>query len=127
MKRLIKSSRMLSASQTSTSYTDHSVYARGPYKFSVYFNHADDPENFQCQVSEIHPYDMGKYYWMKKDQPASAKVIDSDGHVIGYLELREYDEDDYEDATEYINDIIDYMCVELRGYNRNVEPMIDKT
>lgn len=133
MKRLIKSSQKLASYRKSInasvdySYTDHYKFKRGAQQFSIYTKYADDPDRFQCQITELHPYDLADYYWIKKDQPAAAKVIDPKGHLVGRIELAEYDEDSYEDANEYIRDIIDYMCTELRGYNRNIKPRIDHT
>lgn len=126
MKRYLRSSKVVEASVDQT-YTDRFNFRRGNQKFSIYTKYADDPEKFQCQITEIHPYDLAEYYWIKKDQPAIAKVIDPRGRVAGYIEVREYDEDDYEDSNEYINDILDYMCTELRGYNKNIKPVIDRT
>jgi len=131
MKRYIKSSSLQKKStiqsSTDTTYTDRFNYRLGgTSRFSVYTKYADDPERFQCQISEIHPYDLAEYYWIKKDQPASAKVI-KNGKVAGRIELREYDEDDYEDSNEYIRDIVEYMCRELMSYNSKIEPRIDHT
>lgn len=104
-------------------YTDHFNYSRGGTKFSIYSKYTDDPYNFQCQITEIHPYDDADYYWVKKDGPASASLIKNNKRV-GYIDIDEYDEDYYETPGEYIDDIIDYMCVELKNYNKTVEPKI---
>ena len=120
MKRYIRSS-------VTNSYTDHFNYNyKGLYNFSIYSKYDNDPEKFQCQITEIHPYDLAEYAWIKKDQPASASVI-KNGKRIGYIELAEWDEDWYEDEDEYIRDIIDYMCDQLIAWNAKVEPIIDRT
>ena len=124
MKRLIRSSQKISKKPIKASYaggyTDYFTYNRGGTKFSIYSKYTDDPYNFQCSIEEIHPYDDADYYWIKKDGPASASLI-KNGKTVGYIDIDEYDEDYYETPGEYIDDIIDYMCVELRNHNRNIK------
>lgn len=135
MKKLIKSSKMSSSSKqkitsSRNDYTDTYRVRIGNQEFRVYAKYLDDPDNFQCQISEIHPYDNANYYWIQKDQPASASVI-KNGKRVGRIEVREYDDeaaDEYNDEGERFNrDIVAYLCEELRGYNKNIEPMIDHT
>ena len=131
MKRLIRSSTMSSKNRlayvkSSTSYTGHYVYTWGNQKYSIYFKNADDPANFQCQVSEIHPYDMAEYAWARKDGPASASII-KNRKVINTIDVPEYDEDNYEEDSEYLNDVIFDMCKALRDTNARVKPVIDRT
>lgn len=125
MKRLIRSSQKISKklikASATNDYTDRFSYNRGGQKFTVYSKYSDDPYNFQCQITEVHPYDDADYYWVKKDGPASARLIKK-GKTVGYIDIDEYDEDYYEDANEYIRDIIDYMCVELMHHNSSIEP-----
>lgn len=129
MKRLIRSSKELKNNSIKASatkdYTNHFTYNRSGQQFSIYSKYNDDPYNFQCQITEIHPYDDADYYWVKKDGPASASVIyEGTGKKVGYIDVDEYDEDYYDTPEEYIDAIIDYMCVELRNYNRNINPKI---
>lgn len=132
MKRLIRSSTMSSSNHsaskisTSTKYTDHDVYTWGKQKYSIYFKNADDPANFMCQVSEIHPYDFAKYAWAAKDAPTSATIY-KDGKKIKTIGVKEYDEDDYEEDNEYLNDVIFDLCKALKDINEEVEPIIDRT
>lgn len=127
MKRLIRSSQKISKRPIKASYaggyTDYFTYNRGGTKFSIYSKYTDDPYNFQCSIEEIHPYDDADYYWIKKDGPASASLI-KNGKKVGCIDIDEYDEDYYETPGEYIDDIIDYMCVELKNYNKTVKPKI---
>lgn len=118
MKRYIRSSQ---TPKYKHEYTDHMVYTWGPRKYSVYFKNADDPENFQCQVSEIHPYDDAKYTWAKKDSPAGATLY-RNKKLVDTIAVKEYDEDDYEDENEYINDVIVDICRALKEANKDVEP-----
>ena len=131
MKRLIRSSTMSSSNhsayvKSSTSYTDHDIYTWGNQKYSIYFKNADDPANFQCQVSEIHPYDMAEYAWAKKDGPTSATVY-KNGKKLRTVDIKEYDADDYEEDSEYINDVIFDLCKALKDINKGVKPIIDRT
>lgn len=120
MKRYIRSSQ----------YTSRYNKTVDGQKFSVYTIYEDHPENFQCQVSEIHPYDLAEYAWAKKDSPSSATVY-KNGKKIGYIEVRDWDE--YEEnennpsSEKYIKEITDYICKQLRSYNQNVKPQIDRT
>lgn len=131
MKRYLRSSTQSSSSKSvyissATKYTDHDVYTWGNRKYSIYFKNADDPANFMCQVSEIHPYDLAKYAWAAKDAPTSATIY-KDGKKIKTIGVKEYDEDDYEEDSEYINDVIFDMCKALRDANAKVKPVIDRT
>lgn len=123
MKTMINASKAVSAG---TSYGEHYTYQRGHTKFSVYTKNDNDPANFQCQVSEIHPYDMAEYAWAEKDSPASATVYRGNKR-IGYIRVPEYDLDNYEDDNEYLDTVIDIIACKLRQFNRDVEPRIDRT
>ncbi len=132
MKRYIRSSQKLKTLNihkvitASTTYTDHWTYTRNNQKFHVKAKYIDEPEYFQCQISEIHPYDLAEYVWVKKDSPVDATFYQK-GKNIGSISVPEWDEDDYEDATEYVNEVVDMLCVELRHMNKQIEPRIDRT
>ena len=118
MKRYIRSSR-------TNDYTDHYTLTREGVKFSIYTKYADDPEMFQCQISELHPYDDADYAWVKKDSSADATVYKK-GRPYGHIEIREWDEDAEDEyngnSDRFIRDSINYLCGELRSFNRNVKP-----
>lgn len=122
MKRLITASR--------NPYTSRWNKVVDGQKFSVYTMNEDYPANFQCQITEIHPYDLAEYAWAKKDSPATATVY-KNGKKLGYIEVRDWDEyeenEDNPSPEKYIKEITDYICKELRSYNRKVEPKIDRT
>lgn len=109
-----------------TTYTDYASVERGNQRFSVHYAYDNNPDLFQCAVSEIHPYDLAEYAWAKKDRPTSAAII-KNGKRISWIDLPEYDEDAYETADEYIDEVIDRMCVALRRANKGVQPQIDHT
>ena len=125
MKKLIRSSTEVKAARSSD-YDDHIFYERNNQEFSVYTKFADDPDNFQCQISEVHPYDLAEYTSATKDSPVGVTFY-RNGRRVGQMRVPEYFEDDYEDATEYVNEVIDRICVELMHRNADVEPRIDHT
>lgn len=118
MKRYIRSSR-------ATDYTDHYTLRKDGVKFSVYTKYVDDPDNFQCQISEIHPYDDADYAFVYKNSPADATVY-KNGKPYGHIEVREWDDEAVEEyrgnTDKFVRDIINYLCTELRKFNRDVEP-----
>lgn len=123
MKKLIRSSTSVRAS---VQYDNSFTYTRSKQKFSVKTKYEDDPDSFQCQVSEIHPYDLAEYAWAKKDAPVSASIF-KEGKKLKSIPLPEWDEDIYEDADEYLNEVIDRICVALLHVNASVESRIDHT
>ena len=106
-------------------YDRSSVYKRGdiPVRFMVKTKFEDDPDSFQCEVDEIHPYDDADYAWAKKDSPTSASIIQN-GKCVQLIPLPEWDADYYEDPSEYFDEIIDTIAVELRKYNEPIEPIM---
>lgn len=119
----IRNRRRIVAS-SANDYTDHYFKKLNRHKFSVYTKYNDDADNFQCVIEEVHPYDEGEYYWIKKNMPSAAMLIKGSKRV-GYIELREWDDDAYEEYNgnekAFIKDLVDYMCEELIGYNKNVK------
>ena len=120
MKRYIRSSE---TPKYKHDYTDHEIYTWGKQKYSVYFKNADDLEHFQCQVSELHPYDDAKYTWAKKDSPASATLY-RNGKAVKTIPVVEYDPDNYEEDNEYIDDVIFSLCKALKEANKDVKPIM---
>lgn len=118
MKKLIKSSKESG---------EYFRYDRGRDSFSVHI-YDSDPIHLKFQVSEIHPYDLAKYAWARCGYKGALYVeFIKNGKVIDSMQMHYYDEEDYEDETEYVNDIIDRVCVELADMNSTVEPIIDHT
>lgn len=118
MKKLIKSS------VESDSYFN---YSRGRQEFGIHM-YNDDPVNLKFQVTEIHPYDEASYTWARCGYKGSGYVeFIKNGKVIDSMKMHSYDEDDYESEDEYVNDVIDQICAELRHSNKGVEPRIDHT
>lgn len=117
MKRIIKAS---------TTYTDRFKYQRNGQQFSIKIAYSEDPDNLQFQISPIKPYDLQEYAWAMKDKPG---VVDfyRDGHRIDTLVLPEWYEDDYESTSEYVNEVIDRVCVQLNTINKEFSPRIDRT
>ena len=121
MKRYIKSSKI------TDDYTDHYNVKYDWVKFSVYTKYADDPEMFQCQITELHPYDDAEYAWVKKDSPTDATVY-KNGKPYGHIEVREWDEEAEQEykgnIQKFINEMVKHLCYELRKFNRDVKPVI---
>lgn len=101
----------------------HSFNWHGQVKISVHDNDPKWPDEYVCQVSEIHPYDDADYAWAKKDSPVSAKIVQSN-KVIDTIQLPEWDDDSFEDENEYYNDVIDIMARAIRQINKGVESKI---
>jgi len=121
MKKLIRSST------ASNGEGEYFTYQRGRQQFGVHvFN--DNPIHLKFQVKEIHPYDLEEYTWARCGYKGALYVeFIRNGKVLDGMQMHYYDEEDYEDENEYVNDIIDQVCVELRYYNKNIEPRIDHT
>lgn len=102
-------------------YDSYVTYNHGPNKFSVHMKYVDDPENFQCQISMIRPYDDADYAWARKWSPRDVDIIQN-GKVVDHYTVPEYDYDTYEDGTEYVDTVIDMICTALLDYNRDIQP-----
>lgn len=115
---------------SSLEYDRSFTYNYAGQNYRVYVKFENDPDSFQFQVSEIHPYDLADYAWAVKRSPSTLEII-SEGVVIDHIHLPEWgydvDEDDYENIAEYEDDLIDRACSALQNANRNVRPMIDRT
>lgn len=108
---------------------------KGKYKFSIHYDDVidiEDPElsfkQFRASISVIKPYDDADYAWARIQKGSI------DYFMEGKLAKKEYyfmfsdygtDEDPlYENANEWIADIIDRTCDILIKLNQNVEPRI---
>ena len=120
MKRYIKSN-------TESQLNSHRfTIQRSGTKFAVNTSHEDDPDSFQFEVQELHPYDDAEYAWAKKASPVEVNLY-RNGRRISVIPVPEWDEDQYEDATEYFNECLDITYLALIEANKNVEPRIDRT
>ena len=127
MKKLIRSStRITGSSYGAQDYENFFTMFRGKQKYAVRTSFEQDPDSFQFQVSEIHPYDMAEYAWAKKWSPASVSIY-RDGKEISNFPVPEYDEDIYSSPEEYENELLDITFVALQNANADVVPMIDRT
>lgn len=129
MKKLIKScdnseNTMIEAS--TYDYTDSWVERVDNYRYSIRSKYTDDPYNFQCYITEIHPYDDADYCWIRKDMPNSASVY-KNGRKIDTIPLADWDdyEEEYEgDAQDFIHNMVVVLCEELRECNRDIKPVM---
>ncbi len=95
----------------------------GQVKIGVHDNDPKWPDEYVCQVDEIHPYDDAEYAWAKKVSPVSAKIIQN-GKVIETISVPEWDDEVFEDENEYYNEVIDVMVRAIRKINKDVEPIM---
>ena len=121
MKKLIRSSTEVNAS---SKYEEHTTYNRGGQRFSIYQSRTDNPNLWEAQISEIHPYDDAPYHFAEIQPNKRAVFYSARGNEVSRLQLSHYDEDDYESVEEYYDDMLDYVCAELRNLNREIEPKI---
>ena len=131
MKRLVKGSSEL---------TNYSNYRCGgyPFTYGIHDNGSDNPDNYKAQIVEHHPYSEAEYVWarigykgsmsveykgsMSVEYIQSGKVIDCEP---GYGKNVNSDwQDFFESADEYIREMVEQVCDELKNYNKNVESVI---
>lgn len=129
MKKLIKSS-VMSATPFNSQLTEYITYNRGGYKFGIHATPLDEsnPNSYKAAISVIKPYDLAEYTWARIGSKGSMYVeFIRNGKVKDGMQMPYYDEEDYESIEEYIDDVIDQVCVELIDQNKDVEPRIDHT
>lgn len=114
-----------------SSYDDFITINHGYQKFSVHIDNCDednDTESFvmpRFQISEIHPYDDAEYTWAKRsDELADRVLYIRDGRIVEKVRIWSYKPDEYEDPTEYVNDVLDTVAVNLMKKNSDVDPKI---
>lgn len=117
MKKLIRSSTTVQAAKK---YDEYLNYTRGRTKFRIHISRNHEPD-FEAQISEIHPYDEAEYAWAQIDANKLVKFF-KEGKLIDKVQMHYYEDEDHEDVDEYIDDIIDQVCVGLRDINVGVEP-----
>lgn len=101
----------------------YGTYMRGRQKYSIYENNPDNVIDYKAQITEIHPYDEAEYAWARIGYRGAMSVeFIRDGEVIDKMQLHYYEPDDYESEDEYLDDVIDQVCVELRAINKGIEP-----
>ena len=120
MKRIITS-----ANKYGSPYTKYNTYQRGKQRYSVHFNEPSSPSGFKAQIREIHPYNDADYVWARIGNRGAVEAeFIQNGKIIDRMQMNYYDEDYYESVDEYYDDLIDAVCVELRNFNKDVEPVM---
>ena len=104
-------------------YDNYYAVNHGPQRFGVHSSGESDPLFFECQVSEIHPYDDAEYTWAKMGSNKQVQFI-RDGKIQDKMQMHEYEPDDYESVENYYEDIVDSICTELMGMNADVKPIM---
>lgn len=126
----------ITASRPDNSYQHYYAYDyKGKNRFSIHYDDVidiEDPElsfkQFRASVSPIKPYDDADYAWARIENGnisyfRKGKLIKKEY----YFMFDDYgtDEDElYEDANDWMNDIINKACDTLIDLNQNVEPVI---
>ena len=119
--------RVIRAAQQS-SYEDFMTIHHGRQKFGVHIDVSDSPKDNnwgppRFSMSEIHPYDDGDYAWCKRDDSSSLRVdFFRNGKKLDSMNLWSYESDDYENYTDYIDDVLDQVAIELMDVNKDVKP-----
>ncbi len=118
MKKVVRASVLDPERSNDANYM---TYTRNGQRFGVHL-YDENPLEPKFQISEIHPYDDAEYTWARCGFKGCAYVeFINSGKIIDGMQWNYYDEEDYEDPTEYINEIIDQTCVELLAFNKDVE------
>ena len=100
----------------------HISYNRGGTKYSVNIED-EDINSFKAQISEIHPYDDAEYAWARVGYNGymNAEFV-LDGNIIDRMQFDYYDDEYYESEDEYLDYVIDEICVELKHINKDIKP-----
>ena len=115
MKRYIKNNSGLEDRR----YTFKVPRTKNTYTFSGVINRATG--SISGQVSRIAAYDDADYYWAKVEGNGQVKFI-HDGKVVDKMQMWSYDEEDYENIDDYINDIVSTIADDLDQYNDEITP-----
>lgn len=93
--------------------------------YSIYIDNEDDPTKLSLQVSELHPYDDAVYAFARVEQfkPNVAQII-KNGKFLSSVSMPKYNDEDWEDPQEYVDDFIDKIIYELHRVNKDVQPKI---
>lgn len=123
--KLISATNSRSAVQNSTrvqgssSYDNMITVRREKHDFIVRYS-GDRDYNLKCQIRRVTPYDDANYTWARYDH-FKAKYI-RDGKVIDTSHMACYDDGEYEQFSEYCEDVVYTIIDNLIELDRNVEP-----
>ena len=120
MKRVIKAS---SNDEFLSKLIDYQTYTRNRQKFAIHQNEPTNPNDWKATISEIHPYDDAEYVWARVGKRGTLNVeFIQNGKVIDTMQLHYYEPDEYEREEEFWDEVTDMICLELRTFNKDVEP-----
>ena len=121
---IVKGSADIKCSRFGTHYIEENWHGTGQ-KYSIYLNNEDNPDEISMQISGIHPYDDAEYAFARVEsfRPNVAQII-KNGSFLSSVKMQPYNEEDWEDVNEYVNDFIDRVIAELERVNEDVEPKI---
>ena len=126
-----------SSSTDSNRYDEYLLYEyKGKYRFSIHYDVISDPEDpqlsfkeFKAQISPNHPYDDADYAYAFIEDGVikyyrSGKFIQKTYYFMFSDYTIDGDDDKYEDAREWTDDIINNTCDVLNELNKDVEPVM---
>lgn len=127
---------IITASTPDNSYQHYYAYKyKGRNEFSIHYDDVSDVEDpetsfhqFRASISLIKPYDDADYAWARIENGnisyfRKGKLIKKEH----YFMFNDYGTDEdglYEDAGDWMNDVINKTCDTLIKLNQNVEPVI---
>lgn len=114
-----------------SNYDNFTTINHGPRRFAIHIDNYDEDDDSSLflmpkfQISEIHPYDDASYTWAKtSDSSSNVVIFVRSGKVKDRMTLWDYEPEDYENPTEYVNDILDTVATSLMDMNSDVEPQM---
>lgn len=125
MKRMIKSSYAADNADVTRNERFEFTIPKNHHRY-VFSGDVDYKHGFIWgQVTRIAPYDDAEYYWAKiGDGGTNFVKFIQDRTIKDRMQYWYYDEEDYEDVNEYLNDVLFDLCKELDKLNDKVEPRI---
>lgn len=120
----VKSDSDIKCSRFGSHFIDENWHGTGN-KYSIYLNNEDNLSELSMQISGLHPYDDAEYAWARVERfnPTVAQII-KNGKFLSSVKMDEYNETEWENKDEYINEFIDRIIYELETVNKDVEPKI---
>lgn len=113
---------LINASSQPSEYTEYHTQTHGHIEYGVHIGNSDSADFF-AQMTKIAPYDDADYVWAKILPNKKVEFI-KNGRVIDRAQLPEFEDDDYEDVTEYIDMCLDTVLLELEEYNKSISSIM---
>lgn len=105
--------------QGSSSYDNIITVRREKHDFIVRYS-GDRDYNLKCQIHRVTPYDDANYTWARYDHFKAEYIRDR--KVIDTSYMACYDDGEYEQFSEYCDDVVYTIIDNLIELDKNVEP-----